>query len=123
MDPFFTLNPHQARSISLAATRNLPPANLRNGSIRRQKQLGYRRANFCLEGITLDRFHGEMKTPQLRWRKLAAWFAIASPRGIRRFISIRAWVVLTIRSPQFPRGRLPAGQRDCATQPKKRIAN
>jgi hypothetical protein len=61
MDLSFTLNPHQARSISLAATRDLPRANLRNGSIRRQKQLDYRRTAFCLEGITLDRFLGEMK--------------------------------------------------------------
>jgi tagatose-1,6-bisphosphate aldolase non-catalytic subunit AgaZ/GatZ len=50
MDPSFTLNPHQARSISLEATQDLPPANLRNGSIRRQKQLDYRRAEFCLGG-------------------------------------------------------------------------
>src|SRR5438309_439694 len=56
MDPSFTLNPHQARPISLAATRVLPPANLRNGSIRWPKELDCRRTGYCWSPITLEVF-------------------------------------------------------------------
>jgi hypothetical protein len=103
MDLSFTLNPHQARSISLAATRSTP-SQFAQWIHSKAKTIGLPANRILLGGDHLGPFPWRNeKAPQLRWRKLAAWFAIASPRAIRRFISTQAWVVLTIRGPQFPR--------------------